>query len=48
MEGKEWVWNHGALVESELVEAKERINTRIRKKQALEQNIEFAKFLKML
>ena len=48
MEGKEWGWNHGALVESELVEAKERINTRIRKKQALEQNIEFAKFLKML
>ena len=48
MEGKEWVWNHGALVESELVEAKERINARIRKKQALEQNIEFAKFLKML
>jgi len=48
MEGKEWVWNHGALVESELVEAKERINSRIRKKQALEQNLEFAKFLKML
>ena len=42
MEGKEWVWNHGALVESELVEAKERINTRIRKKQALEQNIELS------
>ena len=36
MEGKEWVWNHGALVESELMEAKERINSRIRKKQALE------------
>ena len=31
MEGKEWVWNHGALVESELMEAKERINSRIRK-----------------
>ena len=48
MEGKEWVWNHGALIESDLIEMKERINTRIRKKQALEQNIEFAKFLKML
>jgi hypothetical protein len=48
MEGKEWVWNHGALVESELVEAKERINSRIRKNQALEQNLEFAKFLKLL
>jgi len=48
MEGKEWVWNHGALVESELVEAKERINSRIRKKQALEESLEFAKFLKLL
>ena len=48
MEGKEWVWNHGALIESDLVEMRERINRRARKKQALEQNIEFAKFLKML
>ena len=48
MEGKEWVWTHGALLEADLVEMKQRINTRIRKKQALEQNIEFAKFLKML
>ena len=48
MEGKEWVWNHGALVESELIDAKERINTRIRKKQSLEQNLELAKFLKLL
>ena len=48
MEGKEWVWNHGALVQSELVEMKERINTRIRKKQSLEQNLELAKFLKLL
>ena len=48
MEGKDWVWTHGGLLEADLVEMKERINTRIRKKQALEQNIEFAKFLKML
>ena len=48
MEGKEWVWTHGALLDADLVEMKERINTKIRKKQALEQNIEFAKFLKML
>ena len=48
MEGKEWVWNHGALVESELMEAKERINSRIRKKQTLEESLEFAKFLKLL
>ena len=48
MEGKEWVWTHGALLEADLVEMKQRINTRIRKKQALEQNLEFANFLKML
>ena len=48
MEGREWVWEHGALMEAGLVEMKERINTKIRKKQALEQNLEFAKFLKML
>ena len=48
MEGKEWVWNHGALVQSELVEMKERINTRIRKNRALEESLEFAKFLKLL
>ena len=48
MEGKEWVWNHGALVESELIESKKRINSRIRKKQALEESLEFAKFLKLL
>ncbi len=48
MEGREWVWSHGALMEAELVEMKERINTKIRKKQALEQNLEFAKFLKLL
>ena len=41
MEGKEWVWTHGALLEADLVEMKERINTRIPKKQAIEQNIEF-------
>jgi hypothetical protein len=48
MEGKEWVWNHGALVQSELIEMKERINSRIRKNRALEESLEFAKFLKFL
>ena len=48
MEGKEWVWNHGALMEAELVEMKERINQRARKKKTLEESLEFAKFLKML
>ena len=48
MEGKEWVWDHGALVEAELAQAKERINKKAQKKQALEEALEFAKFLKML
>jgi hypothetical protein len=48
MEGKEWVWDHGALVEAELAQAKERINKKVQKKQALEEALEFAKFLKML
>ena len=48
MEGKEWVWDHGNLVESELAKAKDRIDAKVRKKQALEEALEFAKFLKML
>lgn len=48
MEGKEWVWDHGTLVEAELAQAKRRIETKVRKKQALEEALEFAKFLKML
>ena len=48
MEGKEWVWNHGALVQSELIEMKERINSKIRKNRALDESLEFAKFLKLL
>ena len=48
MEGKEWVWNNGSLVEAELERAKKRIETRVRKKLANEDALEFAKFLKML
>ena len=48
MEGKEWIWNNGTLIESELVRMKERINTRVRKKQANEDALELAHFLKML
>ena len=48
MEGKEWVWNNGSLVEAELERAKQRIETRVRKKQANENALEFAKFLKSL
>ena len=48
MEGKEWVWNHGALVEAELVRMKTRIERKNRTKLAKEDALEFAKFLKML
>ena len=48
MEGKEWIWNNGSLVEAELERAKQRIETRVRKKQANENALEFAKFLKSL
>ena len=48
MEGKEWVWNHGALVEAELVRMKTRIERKTRTKHAKEDALEFAKFLKML
>ena len=48
LEGKEWVWNNGTLVEAELERAKQRIETRVRKKLANEDALEFAKFLKML
>ena len=47
MEGKEWVWNHGSLVEAELVRMKGRIEQRVRSKHAKEDALEFAKFLKM-
>ena len=48
MEGKEWIWDNGTLVESELIRMRERINTRVRKKQANEDALELATFLKML
>ena len=48
MEGKEWVWNNGSLVEAELERAKRRINERVRKRQANEDTLEFIRFLKKL
>ena len=45
MEGKEWVWNHGTLVEAELVRMKDRIERRTRSRHAKEDALEFAKFL---
>ena len=48
MEGKEWVWDNGALIEEELVRIKKRINEKVRKKYATQDALEFAKFLKLL
>ena len=48
MEGKEWVWNHGTLVEAELVRMTDRIERRTRGRHAKEDALEFAKFLKLL
>ena len=48
MEGKEWIWDNGTLVESELIRMRERINSRVGKRQASEDALELASFLKML
>ena len=48
MEGKEWVWNNGSLVEAELERAKQRIKARARKRQENENALEFIRFLKKL
>ena len=48
MEGKEWVWNNGALVEEELIRMKKRINEKVRKRHANQNALEFAKLLKLL
>jgi len=48
MEGKEWVWDNGSLVEAELERAKQRINERVRKRQDNENALEFIRFLKKL
>ena len=48
MEGKEWVWNNGALIESELVELKLKFDVKQRNRDAKLESLEFAKFLKKL
>ena len=48
MEGKEWVWNNGSLVEAELERARQRVNERVRKRQENENALEFIRFLKKL
>ena len=48
MEGKEWVWDNGALLESEVAELKTKFDVKKRQRQANFEALEFAKFLKRL
>ena len=48
MEGKEWVWNNGALIESELVEMKRKFDVKQRNRDAKMESLAFARFLKRL
>ena len=42
MEGKDWVWNNGTIVEAELVRMKDRIERRTKSRHAKEDALEFA------
>tara|TARA_Y100000114_G_C11666596_1_gene281660 strand:- start:131 stop:778 length:648 start_codon:yes stop_codon:yes gene_type:complete len=48
MEGKEWVWNNGSIVEAHVAEVKKRLDVKQRQRQANIEALEFAKFLKKL
>ena len=48
MEGKEWVWNNGSLIEAELVELRRKFDVKKRQRDAKFEALEFAKFLKKL
>ena len=48
MEGKEWVWNNGALVESHIAELRKKFDVKQRLRQSNVEALEFAKFLKNL
>jgi len=48
MEGKEWVWNHGSLIEAHVAEVKKSFDVKKRQRQANESALAFAKFLKRL
>ena len=48
MDGKEWVWNHGALVEAHVAELKQKLDVKKRNRDAKMEALEFAKFLKRL
>ena len=48
MEGKEWVWNNGALVEAHVVELKKKFDVKKHQRQVNLEALEFAKFLEKL
>ena len=48
MEGKEWVWNNGALLEAELSEMQRQFDVKKRQRDAKMETLAFAKFLKKL
>ena len=48
MEGKEWVWNNGALVEEELVQMQREFDVKQSKMNEKRKALAFAKFLKRL
>ena len=48
MEGKEWVWNNGALVEEELVQIQREFDVKQSKMDEKRKALAFAKFLKRL
>ena len=48
MEGKEWVWNNGSLVEAHVADLKKKFGVKKRRNEANIRALEFAKFLKML
>ena len=48
MEGKEWVWNNGALVEAHVAELKKKFDVKKHQRQVNLEALEFAKFLEKL
>tara|TARA_Y100001963_G_scaffold138415_2_gene203169 strand:+ start:1453 stop:2109 length:657 start_codon:yes stop_codon:yes gene_type:complete len=48
MEGKEWVWNNGSLVEAHVAELKTKFDVKKRQRDANIEALEFANFLKKL
>ena len=48
MEGKEWVWNNGALVEAHVADLKKKFDVKKRQRQVNIEALEFAKFLEKL